>query len=303
MKQLLKHTILLLFLAIKSFAQLGINATGTAPATSAMLDVSSTSKGFLPPRMTTTQRTAITSPAEGLLVFDTNTKSNWYFNGSIWINDVPGAALTLPYNGSQNYVGPLFQLTNSSTNLLTSTISTINTGAGTAINAKNSGTGSAGFFEITNSSNPEHALFAFTKGTGSAILGNGDFYGNAISGYNQSATKPTGILVNFDNNGLALRIQGGFKVSGTESQKAAFKITSTAGNIYVNQLRIPNTTQANNPNDILIITHNYGSGATNNFIKPCGVYWDAGFSEWRIYVEDSTNMPVGITFNVLVIKQ
>ena len=47
-------------------------AVGTAPAdASAAFAVNSTTKGFLPPRMTTTQRDAITSPATGLTVFNT----------------------------------------------------------------------------------------------------------------------------------------------------------------------------------------------------------------------------------------
>lgn len=43
----------------------------TSPVATAKLEVSSTTKGFLPPRMTTTQKTAITTPAEGLVVYDT----------------------------------------------------------------------------------------------------------------------------------------------------------------------------------------------------------------------------------------
>ena len=50
---------------------IGINS----PVASAKLDVSSTSSGFLPPRMTTTQRNAIASPAEGLLIYNTTNKS------------------------------------------------------------------------------------------------------------------------------------------------------------------------------------------------------------------------------------
>lgn len=62
---------LLLFCVYQTaFTQgVGINTT---PDPSAMLDVSSTDKGMLVPRMTTAQRLAIPSPAESLLVFDTD---------------------------------------------------------------------------------------------------------------------------------------------------------------------------------------------------------------------------------------
>jgi uncharacterized protein (TIGR02145 family) len=57
-----------------------------APDGSAMLDVSSTTKGFLPPRLTQTQRTAISSPAEGLLVYQTdNIVGYYYYTGTNWV--------------------------------------------------------------------------------------------------------------------------------------------------------------------------------------------------------------------------
>lgn len=49
----------------------GINSSGATPNASAGLDVDFTNKGVLIPRMTTSQRTSIASPANGLLVFDT----------------------------------------------------------------------------------------------------------------------------------------------------------------------------------------------------------------------------------------
>ncbi len=65
----------------------GIN-TGTTPAASAALDVTSTNLGLLVPRMTVTQRNAITSPANSLLIF--NTTSNcyewWDALGSNWVS-------------------------------------------------------------------------------------------------------------------------------------------------------------------------------------------------------------------------
>jgi len=72
--------IILIFLFSGLFAQIAINADGDPPNNSAMLDVSSTSMGLLIPSMTTAQRNAIVSPANGLLVYDINTRSFWYYN-------------------------------------------------------------------------------------------------------------------------------------------------------------------------------------------------------------------------------
>lgn len=58
---------------------------GTAsPNASAILDVTSTTKGVLYPRMTTTQRNAITSPATGLTIFNTTTNCLEFYVGSAW---------------------------------------------------------------------------------------------------------------------------------------------------------------------------------------------------------------------------
>jgi hypothetical protein len=65
----------------------GINTDGSAPDNSAMLDVSSTTKGILVPRMTAVQRVAISSPAQGLLIFQTDgTSGFYYYNGSAWVS-------------------------------------------------------------------------------------------------------------------------------------------------------------------------------------------------------------------------
>jgi hypothetical protein len=53
---------------------------------SAVLEVSSTTKGFRPPVMTTTQKNAISSPAAGLQVYDSTLNQMSYYNGTTWIN-------------------------------------------------------------------------------------------------------------------------------------------------------------------------------------------------------------------------
>lgn len=64
-----------------SFSQgLSVNTSGTAADTSAMLDVSSTTKGMLVPRMTSAQRTAISLPATGLIVYQTDGSAGFYYN-------------------------------------------------------------------------------------------------------------------------------------------------------------------------------------------------------------------------------
>jgi hypothetical protein len=71
--------------ATKSFV---INADYSfANQASALLEVQSTTKGFLPPRMTTTQKNAIAAPASGLIVYDTTTNKLACYNGTTW-NDL-----------------------------------------------------------------------------------------------------------------------------------------------------------------------------------------------------------------------
>jgi hypothetical protein len=61
---------------------LGIGTT--SPSTKALLDLTSTTQGFLPPRMTTTQRDAITSVPAGLMIYNTTTNKLNFYNGSAW---------------------------------------------------------------------------------------------------------------------------------------------------------------------------------------------------------------------------
>ncbi len=66
------------------YAQVAINTTGSQPDASSQLDVSSSNKGILIPRMTTAGRNTITSPALGLLVFDTDKGTFMFYDGSKW---------------------------------------------------------------------------------------------------------------------------------------------------------------------------------------------------------------------------
>lgn len=81
MKPLITTVFMVMFF-LNTFAQVSINTTGAAPDVSAMLDISSTEKGLLVPRMSSAQRIAIGTTQSGLLVYDTDTESFWYFNST-----------------------------------------------------------------------------------------------------------------------------------------------------------------------------------------------------------------------------
>jgi hypothetical protein len=68
------------------------------PATSATLELSSTTKGFLPPRMTQAQRDKITA-VEGLIIYNSSTKKPNYYDGKVWMNYDGTSAKTVPVIG------------------------------------------------------------------------------------------------------------------------------------------------------------------------------------------------------------
>jgi len=73
---------ILVFLSINGFAQVAINETGASPDPSTILDLQSTTKGFLVPRVTSAERNLIETTQSGLLVYDTDTESFWYYDSS-----------------------------------------------------------------------------------------------------------------------------------------------------------------------------------------------------------------------------
>ncbi|KAF0194995.1 MAG: hypothetical protein FD166_3235 [Bacteroidetes bacterium] len=131
------YLFIILFIALNAHAQVAVNTDGTAPDNSAMLDVKSTTRGFLAPRMTLAQRNAILNPASGLVVFQTNSSPGLYINSGT------------PAAPSWNLVG-----TNSG--------QWLNNGTSIYYNSGNVGIGTnapAAPFHVANSSSGNAALF------------------------------------------------------------------------------------------------------------------------------------------------
>lgn len=221
MKKILAFIVSFICVAALTNAQsVSVNTDGSAADNSSILDVKSTTKGILVPRMTTAQRIAIIAPATGLLVFDTDTKTFWFYSGLLWTNisTAGGGSFTLPYNGS--------------TSSSTSALGVINTGNGAAV--EGSGSGGAGVYGnsfngagvnalstngfglIANSTNSS-AVYGFSSntfptiksvnnGTGAAVEGQSKsgpaIYGNSVdgAGVNALSTNGFGIIANSTNS-------------------------------------------------------------------------------------------------------
>jgi hypothetical protein len=174
----------LLLLASYSFAQTGI---GTAtPHASAKLEVASTTMGFLPPRMTSAQRLAISNPAEGLMVYQTDGTSGLYYRGATdWIYIINSSTNILPVaNGgtgtttstgtgsvvlstSPTLVSPTFGNATGTSLALTGTTLSTSTSTGALTVAGGAGIGGALHANTLSLSNS-------TNGTSSLVLRNGD---------------------------------------------------------------------------------------------------------------------------------
>lgn len=141
-----------------------INNDGSSAHASAALDIKANNKGILIPRLTTAQRTAIVSPERGLLVFDADVNSFWFFNGAVWTNLAAGNGFAIPFSAAATSATDVFSITNN--------------GKGAAVYGRNDG-GKAAYFVNTNKLNIDsNVLEVVTKGDGNIP---DNRYGNAAS--------------------------------------------------------------------------------------------------------------------------
>lgn len=145
MKKSLILSLLLFVLTKNSFAQ-NVGIGTTTPNPSALLEVNSTTRGLLAPRMTTAQRNAIATPAKGLLVYDTDVNSMFHYNGSSWANFSGSGNFSLPFAAAVNLNAPTFQIENAGSG----DVLFLGASTGSAINAYNTGNSAAINVNATN---------------------------------------------------------------------------------------------------------------------------------------------------------
>ena len=90
---------------MKAYAQnMGISNTAITPDPSSILEIRSTDKGLLIPRMTSTERNNISAPVNGLMIYNTNTNSFNYFDGTIWKEFIAAAGSINTVSGTTNKI-------------------------------------------------------------------------------------------------------------------------------------------------------------------------------------------------------
>lgn len=202
-------TILITILSISiTYAQVGINADGSTPHSSAILDVKSTTKAFYPPRMTTAEKEAIVGNQIGALVFDATLNQLSVFNGTAWVS--AGSSLTLPYIGT--YTSPIFT-PGGSTLDISNNSGTEATGITGRSNAVVTG---AGVYGVANSTSPLTDI-AGVSGRSESTNANGvgvkAFHTGLGSAFFGSSTNGIAASLN-STNGFALKTQGKLQLAG-----------------------------------------------------------------------------------------
>ena len=166
----------------------GINETGALPNDAAILDIAATDKGVLIPRMTSTQRGNISSPVQGLLVFDSTTGSFWFYTGSAW--QELGKEGDWVISGSNQYSGVAgnvgvgidptaakFQVSSTGTldglrtdhNGSAYSAAVLHSGTGSGFGVFHSGTGSGQYLYLQNAANAANALDLRHDGLGRGL--------------------------------------------------------------------------------------------------------------------------------------
>ena len=135
--------IVIFFITVNTVAQVGIGTT--TPNSNAMLDVESTTKGFLPPRMTTAQKNtlggSLNSADKGMLVFDTDLTAFYYWDGTQWLLIRIDSVVTDEDSTANMYLSTTPSETSLSAGVVAKVVGNTSSPSGVNINFTNSGTG------------------------------------------------------------------------------------------------------------------------------------------------------------------
>ena len=188
----------------------------TAAVSSSILELSSTTKGFLPPRMTLAQRTAISSPAVGLIVYDTGSAAT----EGVWVYESTGWQQLLTNSGSQSISGSL---------TLTGTLTAQTIVAQTITSSTDFVTGSTIFGSLLSNT---HQFTGSVSITGSLAASLTNVNQNNVVGYNTT----TGQLFYQSTSSLSVTTAS-YALTATSASYAATASYANIFNIGLSQIK------------------------------------------------------------------
>lgn len=281
------------------------------PHASAQLDVSSTTRGLLAPRMTTAQRNAIAAPAKGLLVYDTQENSLFHYNGSAWSNlsgGGGGGAFSLPYTASVDLNTNTFQITNAGNGAAITGITTNEFGY--AVSGISNSAYGYGLYGYANA--PDAVAVYGNTGTGTAVKGYSvGGLGVDARSTNNSAIKASIILGANPNPAISASHAGvGNAVEGSSNTGTGIKgrtnstLTSEAGVYGINNSATTGygvLGQANAALAVAVQGNSFnGTGVYGNSGNGTGVYGFSSAAGTALRGQSATGLGLLVSGNVRI---
>lgn len=281
-----------------------IDTLGSEPNMDAILDIKSTKKGILVPRMTTTQRNAINQPSNGLLVYDLDSLVFFYSKNQVWEKIGPSSGLEGPVGpqgpiGLQGPIGPTGAggaTHMSGTNFLvgTNTGSNISSGDYNALVGYTSGTqiSTGGFNAFFGGLSGSSTNGSFNVGVG--YRAGGTVGQNGTIDHNVSIGSASGAkFVDASYNVLVGSSSGSHLNNGDSNIMIGFA-SGSAVNTGSNNLYIGNTSGRlnNNGSNNIVIGHNSGqnlSSSNNNLFIGRSAGLALTGSQDKLIIENSSS--------------
>lgn len=206
---LMKTIYILLAVLVCHFCRAQVGIGTTVVNSSALLQLNSDTKGFLPPRMSSTSRNAILNPPDGLMVYDITTNSYWYYDNVKWIELAPAGSIA--YKIPADRVNP----NGAAGDKFGFSVCLGSTGTTALVGAPGDNSGAGACFRLVPASN--NLWFLNTTSPAGGGLEAGDAYGFAVAMDRFNSSTDGVISAPFDDSATVANVGCAYFMDGSSS--------------------------------------------------------------------------------------